>query len=70
MDNEKRKNEAMQMCDQFAEAFQRTVTLIGRVAEDLDEITQKMDCLNDIYERVTNRWEAENEEDEDTKASE
>lgn len=67
MDKEKRLNESMMMNDQFSEAFQRTVTLIGRIADDLDEVTQKMSCLEDIYERVTNRWEAENEADEDTK---
>lgn len=67
MDNEKRKNEAMAMTDQFAEAFHRTVSLIGRVAEDLDEITQKLDCLNDIYDRVTARWQDEDEKEEDTR---
>ena len=70
MDKETRLNESMMMLDQFAEAFHRTVSLIGRVAEDLDEITQKLDCLNDIYDRVTNCWEAEDEKDEDeTKAA-
>jgi hypothetical protein len=67
VDKEKRMNEALAMCDQFYEAFQRTVTLAGRISDELDEITQKMDCLSDIYERVTNRWEAEDEKEEDTK---
>ena len=67
MDKEKRLNESMMMLDQFNEAFTRIVTLIGRVADELDEITQKASCLSDIYERVTNRWADEDEKEEDTR---
>jgi hypothetical protein len=33
----------------------------------MEEITQGLDCLNDVYERVTARWADEDEKDEDTK---
>lgn len=67
MNTEKRLNEAMMMLDQFAEKFRRVVTLSGRAAEELEEIAQGLDCLNDIYERVMNRWADEDETEEDTK---